>query len=105
MFDGCVIEWEPMKELVLRGIFEGVQALESFTFLGVPDEVLSSVARMVATAERIKVRVDWLDAVIGNIRLRRDRFVLSEKEERLRARLAELFGETASPANVGGDPG
>lgn len=71
IFDGCVIEWEPMKELVLRGIFESVQALESFTFLGVPDEVLSSVARTVATAERMKVRVDWLDVVIGNICLRR----------------------------------
>lgn len=56
--DGCVIKWEPMKELVLRGIFEGVQVLESFTFLGVPDEVLSSVARTVVTAERMKVMVD-----------------------------------------------
>lgn len=92
IFDGCVIEWEPMKELVLRGIFEGVQALESFSFLGVPDEVLSSVARTVVTAERMKVRVHWFDAVIGNICLRTDRLVLLEKEEQLKALLAELLG-------------
>lgn len=24
IFDGCLIEWESMKELVLRGIFESV---------------------------------------------------------------------------------
>lgn len=34
-----MIEWEPMKEVVLKGIFKGVQAVEFFTFLGVPDEV------------------------------------------------------------------
>lgn len=94
IFDRCVIEWEPMKELVLRGIFESVQALESFTFLGIPDGVLSLVARTVAKAERMKVRVDWLYTVIGNICLRRDRLVFSEREGRHRARLAALLEET-----------
>lgn len=28
IFDECVIKWEPVKELVLRGIFKGVQAFE-----------------------------------------------------------------------------
>lgn len=41
---------------------------------------MSSVARTVATAERMKVRVDWLDVVIGNICLHRDRLVFSERE-------------------------
>lgn len=95
IFDGCVIEWEPM--------FESVQALGSLTFLGVPDEVLSSVARTVATAERMKVRVDWLDTVIGNICLRRDRLVFSEREGRLRARLAELLEETAKVQQILGE--
>lgn len=27
IFEGCVIEWEPMKELAVKGIFEGMQAL------------------------------------------------------------------------------
>lgn len=85
IFEGCVIEWEPMKEIVLKGIFEGVQALESFTFLGVPDEVLSTVARTVANAERMKVRVDWIDKVIGDVSIRRDRLILSRKEEQLEA--------------------
>lgn len=80
IFKGCVL-WEPIKELVLKGVFEGVQALESFTFLRVPDEVLYSVARTVATTKRIKVRMDWLDEVIGDICVRRDRLVLSRKEE------------------------
>lgn len=35
IFEGCVMEWEPMMELVLKGIFEVGQTLESFTFPGV----------------------------------------------------------------------
>lgn len=42
-----------MKELILKGIFEGVQALESFVVLVVPDKVISSVACTVATAEKM----------------------------------------------------
>lgn len=49
-----------MKELVLKGIFEGVQALESFTFLKVPDETISSAGRCVATVEKMGVKIDWL---------------------------------------------
>lgn len=32
-----------MKELVLKGIFEGMQELEFFAVLDIPDEVISSV--------------------------------------------------------------
>lgn len=38
IFKECRVDWEPMKELVLKGIFEGVRALESFVILKVPDE-------------------------------------------------------------------
>lgn len=41
IFEGYVFDWEPMKELVLRGIFEGKQALESFIVLDVLDLVIS----------------------------------------------------------------
>lgn len=51
----------------------------------------------------MKVRVDWLDAVIGNICLRRDRFVFSEREGRLRARLAVLLEETAKVQQLLGE--
>lgn len=63
IFDRCMIEWEPMKELILNGIFESVQVLKSFTFLGVLNEVLSLVAHTVATAEWMKIRMDWLNEV------------------------------------------
>lgn len=63
-------------------------------FLGFLDEVLSSVARTIATTERMKVRVDWLDRVIRDIRIRRDRLVLSQRVEQLEARLMELLGES-----------
>lgn len=33
-----------MKELLLKGIFEAVQGLESFAILDIPDEVISRVA-------------------------------------------------------------
>lgn len=93
IFEASVIEWEPIKELVLKGIFEGVRALESFTFLDVPDEVLSSVARTVATAERMNIRMNWLDGVLGDICLRRDRLALSRREKELQIRLAGLLEE------------
>lgn len=92
-----------MKELILKGIFESMHVLESFTFLGVPDKVLSSVARRVTIVERRKVWVDWLDEVIGNICLRRDRIVLPKKEEQLKTRLAELLGETAGVQQMLGE--
>lgn len=82
-----------MKELVLKGIFEGVQALESFTFLKVPDETISSAGRCVATVEKMGVKIDWLHKIIGDICNRRDRFVLSRKVEQLKARLTELWEE------------
>lgn len=41
-----------MKELLLKGIFEALQELESFVVLDVPDVVISRVARMVSTAEK-----------------------------------------------------
>lgn len=93
IFGTSVIEWEPLKELVLKGIFEAAKALESYSFVDVPDEVLSSVARTVATAERMSIRMDWLDGVLGDICLRRDRLALSRKEVELQARLAELLEE------------
>lgn len=93
IFEASVIEWEPIKELVLKGIFEGARALESYTFLNVPDEVLSSVARTIATAERMNIRMDWLDGVLGDICLRRDRLVLSRRENELQAHLVGLLEE------------
>lgn len=59
-----------MKALVLEGIFEGVQALESFTFSGVPDEVLSLIACTVATVNEMGEKIDWLDKIIRDIRNR-----------------------------------
>lgn len=44
-----------------------VQALESFAFLDVLEEVISSMARMVATSEKIGVKVGWLDKAIGDM--------------------------------------
>lgn len=72
-----------MKELLLKGIFESVQELESFAVLDVPDEVISRVARVVSAAKKSGVRVDWLDRVIGEVSSRRDHAILATKEGRL----------------------
>lgn len=56
-----------MKELILRGIFEGVQELESFHILDVSDQVISGVACLVAAADKAGVRIGCLDKVIGEI--------------------------------------
>lgn len=51
-FEGSICDWEVMKELILRGIFEGLQELESFSILDVPDAVTSRVAQVVPTLEK-----------------------------------------------------
>lgn len=48
---------------------------------------------MVATAERMNIRMDWLDGVLGDICLHRDRLVLSRREIELQAHLAGLLEE------------
>lgn len=45
IFEGFIFDLEPMKEFILRGIFEGAWELESFPLLDVPDLVISRVAR------------------------------------------------------------
>lgn len=67
IFEGSSCGWEAMKELLLKGIFEAVQELESFAILDVPDKVISRVTRVVCATEKSGVRVDWLDRVIGEV--------------------------------------
>lgn len=72
-----------MQELMLKGIFEGVRELESFSVLDVPDAVISRVARVISAAEKSWIRVGWLDRVIYDISSRQDHAALANKEERL----------------------
>lgn len=44
IFEGFIFDWEPVKELILKEIFEGVQKLESFAILNVLNQVVSKVA-------------------------------------------------------------
>lgn len=82
-----------MKEVVLKGIFERVQELESFSVLEVPGEVIARVARVISTAEKAGIRVDWLDRAIGDICSRRDQAVLASKRDQLSNRAAKLREE------------
>lgn len=72
IFEGSVCDWEAMKELILKGIFEAVQELDSFFVLDVPDVVISRVARMISAAEKARIRIDWLDCGINKISSGRD---------------------------------
>lgn len=56
-----------MKEFILKEIIEGVQKLESFVILDVPDEVVSWMARTVDAVEKMGNQIEWLDSVIGEI--------------------------------------
>lgn len=80
-------------ELVLKGIFEGVGTLESFAILDVPDQVISKVTRIAMAVEKIGIKIALVDKVIGDICARRDHFILSQKEEQVETRLAELQEE------------
>lgn len=65
IFEEAVSDWEAVKEVILKGIFEGVQELESFSILDVPDEVISEVTQVIFAAEKSRIRVDWFDRAIG----------------------------------------
>lgn len=93
IFEGSSCGWEAMKELLLKGIFEAVQELESFAILDVPDKVISRVTRVVCAVEKSGVRVDWLDRVIGEVSSRRDHAILANKESRLSNQVAQLREE------------
>lgn len=56
IFGEWIIEWERVKELTLKGIFQGVQALESFAVLDVLEEVISLMAHIVAIVEKLGVK-------------------------------------------------
>lgn len=49
-----------MKQLVSKGIFDGMQTLESFAVLDVPDEVISIVARIVAATKKMALGLGGL---------------------------------------------
>lgn len=67
-----------MKELILKEIFVGVQKLEFFNILHVPNQVVSKVARTTAP-EKIGIQIRWLGRVIG-ICAQKDRSMLAQKE-------------------------
>lgn len=98
IFKGFTFDWEAMKELILKGIFEGVQEQESFSILDVPRfGDLQSCLGVVAT-EKCDTRVDWLDLVIGDIWAQRDHSVVAQQEEQLLIRVTELRGDGSSRA-------
>lgn len=56
-------------------------------------DVASEVARIVAAAEKIGIKLGWLDKVIGGICAKQDNSILIQKNHRLSTRLAELQEE------------
>lgn len=57
IFEEFMFDWEPVKELILKEIFKGMQELESFNILDVSDLVASKVADTVAAAEKTRNNV------------------------------------------------
>lgn len=93
IFERSICDWEEMKELILKGIFEGVQELESFSILDVPDVVISRVALVVSAVEKSGIRIDWLDRLIGEVSSRWDYAALAQQEEHLSIWVTELHEE------------
>lgn len=57
IFEECRIDWELMKELVLKGIFKGVRAFRSFNVLEIREKVISSVAQTVVAAKKVGIKI------------------------------------------------
>lgn len=103
IFEGSVSDWEAMKELILRGIFEGVQELESFSIPDVLYVVISRVTWVVFAAEKSGIRFDWLDRIIGEISSRWDHATLARKQKHLSTRVVELREELGKAEQQLGD--
>lgn len=71
IFEEAVFDLEAVKEVILKGIFEGVQELEFFSILDVPGEVIGRVARVISTASKVQDpcrlagRRDWRKSALN----------------------------------------
>lgn len=74
--------------------------LETVHILDVPDNVFSKVAITVVTAEKMCIRVGWIDKVPGEIRAKRDHFTLLREARLLRIQLEELQEQKLRWANT-----
>lgn len=71
-------------------MYKGVLKLESFNILDVTENEVSKVVSTIAAAEKMGVRVEWLDGVIREIGARRNHFELLQEARLLRIQLKEL---------------
>lgn len=74
-----------MKELILKEISEGVNKLEIFTILDVPDYTVSKVESIVTVTKKTRIKVGWLDKVIGDICAKWDHFIMLQENQQLSA--------------------
>lgn len=83
-------DWASFKKLILEEIYKGLLKLESFNNLDVPDNVVSKVVSTIIAAEKVGIRVEWIDKVIGEIGVRRDHFELLREARLLRIQFEEF---------------
>lgn len=86
-----MFDLEPIKKLILKEIFEGVQKLESFDILDVPGQVISKVARTMAAAEKMWIKIRWMARLLENMYPNKS-FYLTAKETVAFSSTCEVIG-------------
>lgn len=75
IFEGFMFNWAPLKKLIHKEMYKGMLT-EVFHHLGCPNKVVSKVATTVVVAEKMGIRMEWIDRIIGEIGAGRDHFEL-----------------------------
>lgn len=82
--------WSAFQLIIISGLYDFVRWLEKHMIMDVPLEVLEEVVDITASAERMGVRVDWMDEVFNQIGSKKKHLDLLEWMRALEDKLLQL---------------
>lgn len=71
------MDWEEIRQIIIKGLFKSFQILEEFIIVKVPSLVLSKVADVTATAVKMGAKVDWMDKILSEIARKKELLIFS----------------------------
>lgn len=90
IFERCSILLCQFKMLLLEDLYSATIKLEKCTVLNTTIEMIAEVAEAMGNVESMRIRIDWLDMLIGQIHKQRGCNELMHKANRLRAHVKEV---------------
>lgn len=81
-FEGFLFDWAPVKEFILKEIYKGVKELETFDVLDVRGDILWKVACTVTVTEKMGIKGEWINKVIGESMQKETTLLCSKRIDR-----------------------